>query len=141
MFSISSKLLQFADRVNFLAGGWILNNFCFQQRKKFIVEAKYFIWDDPSLYKLCLGQVIRRCEPEEKFNFILSHCHDKEASGHFKANRTATKILQSGFFQPTLFYDAKRYVSSCDHCQRIGNISKRDKMPLTNILVYEIFNV
>ena len=32
-------------------------------------------------------------------------------------------------------------IQECDQCQRMGNISKRDEMPLNNILVVEIFDV
>ena len=33
------------------------------------------------------------------------------------------------------------HAKSCDRCQRVGNISKRDEMPLTNNLVIEVFDV
>ncbi|XP_062114277.1 uncharacterized protein LOC133825335 [Humulus lupulus] len=37
--------------------------------------------------------------------------------------------------------DAYSYVSCCDRCQRVGNISRRNEMPLTNILEVELFDV
>ena len=40
-------------------------------------------------------------------------------------DRTAHKVLQSGFYWPTIFKDALKFVLSCDECQRIGNIGKR----------------
>ncbi|KAG9453132.1 hypothetical protein H6P81_006036 [Aristolochia fimbriata] len=97
--------------------------------------------EDPFLYKICPDQVIRRCVKEEEATLILSHCHDKEVGGHHNANRIAAKVLQSGFFWPTLFRDAKRYVQSCDRCQRTCNISRRNEMPLNNILECECFDV
>lgn len=149
LFSITSssfvasipKFPWFADYANFLVGNWIPHHLTYQQKKKFISDVKHYFWEDPYLYKVCADQVIRRCVPEEEFQSILSHCHDKEAGGHFGPNRTAAKVLQSGFYWPTLFKDAHAYVSSCDRCQRIGNISRRDEMPLNNILVCEIFDV
>ena len=33
-------------------------------------------------------------------------------------------------FWPTLFKDARKFVLSCDECQRIGNISRRQEMPI-----------
>ena len=51
------------------------------------------------------------------------------------------KVLQSGFYWPTLFKDARKFVLSCDECQRIGNISRRQEMPMNYSLVIELFDV
>ena len=52
-----------------------------------------------------------------------------------------TKILQSGFYWPTIFMDYFEWVKLCDQCQRMGNISKRHEMPLQSILVVQQFDV
>ena len=72
---------------------------------------------------------------------ILTHCHSIECEGHFNAQRTTTKVLQSGFYWPSLFNDAHSFVKSCDRCQRKINIGRRNEMPLTNILEVELFEV
>ena len=51
------------------------------------------------------------------------------------------KVLQSGFNWPTLFKDAHKFVPSCDECQRIGNIGKRQEMPMNYSLAVEPFVV
>ena len=60
--------------------------------------------------------------------------------GHHAGDRTAQKVLQSGFYWPTLFKDARKFVLSCDECQRVGNISRRNEMPMNYSLVIEPFN-
>ena len=50
-------------------------------------------------------------------------------------------MLQSGFYWPSLFKDAHALVSTCDKCQRMGNISRRDDDPLKGILEVELFDV
>ena len=40
-----------------------------------------------------------------------------------------------------MYQDTRKYVSGCDRCQRIGNISKRHEMPMNNILEFELFDV
>ena len=50
-------------------------------------------------------------------------------------------MLQSGFYWPTLFKDAHHFVSTCDKCQRMGSISKRDEPPLQPILEVELFDI
>ena len=43
-------------------------------------------------------------------------------------HRIAHKVLQSGFHWPTLFKDVRKFVLSCDECQRIDNISRGQEM-------------
>ena len=74
-------------------------------------------------------------------NSILYHCHNLQCGGHFGGSRTAAKVLQCGFFWPTLFQDAHGFVKACDHCQRMGNISKGNEMPLNGVLEVELFDV
>ncbi|KAL4297728.1 hypothetical protein GQ457_12G018060 [Hibiscus cannabinus] len=60
---------------------------------------------------------------------------------HFGGNRTTAKVLQYGFYWPTLHRDAQLFCQQCDRCKRTGNISKRNEMPLQNILEVELFDV
>jgi len=93
------------------------------------------------LFRRCGDGIIRRCVPENEFESILLHCHGSDYGGHFSVERTTSKVLQSGFYWPILFKDACGFIEKCDICQRVGNISKRNEMPLNNILEVEIFNV
>ena len=131
----------YADYVNFLAGKIILPDFSYQQKKNFFSEVKHYFWEEPILYRHCADQVIRRCVPEEEMTNILKHCHTLEYGGHFGTQRTAAKVLQSGFYWPTMFKDAHAFVTTCDRCQHTGNISRRNEMPLQNILEVELFDV
>ena len=76
-----------------------------------------------------------------EFNGILAHCCLSPYEGHFGAVKTFQKILDSGFYWPTMFRDCFEYVKKCDRCQRVGNISKSDEMPLQDMLEVEIFDV
>lgn len=81
------------------------------------------------------------CLPQDEVQDVLYHCHASPYGGHFGFNKTASKVLQAGFYWPTLFHDANRYVITCDCCQRTGNISKRDEMPQQGALIVELFDV
>jgi len=70
----------------------------------------------------------------------LSKCHGSAYGGHHAGDRTAQKVLQSGFYWPTLFKDARKFILSCDECQRVGNISRRNEMPMNYTLVIEPFD-
>jgi len=52
---------------------------------------------------------------------------------------TTAKIIQSGFFCPSLFKDAHTLAQRCDRCQRTGSIYQRHEMPLQNIQEIKVF--
>ena len=107
----------------------------------FFYDLRHYFWDDPHLYKEGVDGVIRRCVPEHEQEQILRKCHSESYGGHHARDRTAHKVLQSGFYWPTLFKDAHKFVLSCDECQRIGNISRHQEIPMNYSLVIEPFDV
>jgi len=113
----------------------------YQQRKKLRSDARYYFWDDPFLFKIGVDGIFRRCVPYEETRSILAHCHSSAYGGHASFSKTATKVLQSGFFWPSIFRDARTFIASCDKCQRTGNMTKRNEMPLHSILEVEVFDV
>nr|GFC56057.1 reverse transcriptase domain-containing protein [Tanacetum cinerariifolium] len=49
--------------------------------------------------------------------------------GHYGANYTAKKVIDSCFYWPTIYKDAYELVKRYDSCQRQGKISQKDEMP------------
>ncbi|KAL2237448.1 UNVERIFIED_CONTAM: Retrovirus-related Pol polyprotein from transposon [Sesamum indicum] len=131
----------YADLVNFLATNTLPNDLSRAKREKIRSDAKYYVWDDPYLWKYCSDQIIRRCVPESEVTSILEFCHSHACGGHFGPKRTALKVLECGLFWPNLFKDSYLFCKSCKNCQMTGNLGPRDQMPLTSILVCEIFDV
>ncbi|GJW92726.1 reverse transcriptase domain-containing protein [Tanacetum coccineum] len=74
-------------------------------------------------------------------NYLSNPTSSKPTGGHYGPNVTAKKDLDSGFYWPTIIKEAHTLVRLLEACQKTGNISKRDKMPLTNIQVCEIFDI
>ena len=141
LYSVSLVAPWYADLANFKASNLVPKGWTSQQKKKFFKEAKYYVWDEPFLFKKGIDGILRRCIPESEVNSILWHCHSSPCGGHYRSERTAQKVLQSGFFWPTVYKDSKAYVTHCDQCQRIGNITMKHEGPLNTILEVEIFDV
>uniref|UniRef100_A0A2N9GYX5 RNA-directed DNA polymerase n=1 Tax=Fagus sylvatica TaxID=28930 RepID=A0A2N9GYX5_FAGSY len=139
LFSLSN-LPWYAYIVNYLAVGEIPKDWSTQDKRKFLVEVRNFYWDDPNLFKYCPDQIIRRCVPNDEVISVLKFCHSEACGGHFSIKKTAAKILQCGFYWPTLFKDTNNFCRSCERCQKLGAISRRNMMPLNPILVIEIFD-
>ena len=56
-----------------------------------------------------MDQVVTRCVPQDEF-------HSHFCGGHFGAKRTAHKVLESGFYWPSIFKDAYHFCKSCEKC-------------------------
>ncbi|RVW58679.1 putative mitochondrial protein [Vitis vinifera] len=51
------------------------------------------------------------------------------------------KVLQSRFCWPSLFKDAHIMCRSCDRCQRLEKLTRRNQMPMNPILIVDLFDV
>ena len=131
----------YAHIANFLSTGEIPADRKEQDRKYFLAKIHSYYWEEPFLFKYCADHIIRKCVPEEEQQGILSHCHENACGGHFASQKTAMKVLQSGFYWPSLFKEAHQMCRVCDRCQRLGKLSRRHMMPLNPILVVELFDV
>ncbi|XP_052297015.1 uncharacterized protein LOC127902226 [Citrus sinensis] len=121
----------YADFANYLVSGLLPHELNYQQRKMFLYDVKSYQWDEPYLYKLCSNHVIQICVSDEEIPHIPHSCHAATYGEHFGGHRTVAKVLQSGYYWPTIFKDAYEFSKCCDKCQRVGNISQRHEMPLT----------
>ncbi|CAM8910533.1 unnamed protein product [Rhodiola kirilowii] len=131
----------YADFVNYLTCNIIPEGLSYNQKSKFLHDVSRYYWDDPFLYKLCSDGIYRTCVPKEDFNEIIACCHSSSYGGHGSASKTTSKILQSGFYWPSMFKDTYEFVKACNECQRMGNIARREEMPQKGILEVEIFDV
>ena len=121
----------YAHTANFLATGEIPPDWKEQDKKYFFAKIHSYYWEEPFLFKYCADQIIRKCVPEEEQQGILNHCYYSACGGHFASQKTAMKVLQSGFYWPSLFKEAHQMCRVCDRCQRLGKLSRRHMMPLT----------
>ena len=131
----------FANIADCLSVGIIPYGLSLQQKKWFFAIVKHYFWDEPLLFRQCADQIIPRCVLEIKMGDMLKHHHSLEYGGHFYGHRTTVKVLQLGFYWPSMFKDAHLFAKSCDRCQRTNNIGKRNEMPLMTIIEVELFDV
>ncbi|GJW61078.1 reverse transcriptase domain-containing protein [Tanacetum coccineum] len=95
-------------------------------------------------FRLCKHLVvgmIRRCVSGPETHTILDQCQHGPTGGHYGPTTTAKKVLDLGFYWPTIIKEAHTLVCLCKVCQKGRNISKRDEMPLNNIQVCEVFDI
>ncbi|CAM8908137.1 unnamed protein product [Rhodiola kirilowii] len=141
LYAISTKVPWYAQIVNYLVGGTFPPSFTKAQCMKLRHDARHYLCDDPYLWKIGVDQMLRRCIPDSEIASVISFCHEFACGGHFGPKRTARKILDSGFFWPSVFRDAYEKCKKCDRCQRVGNVSARNEMPQVPILVNDVFDI
>ena len=111
LFSVSVTLPWYANIVNYLVTNMLPPSLSKAQRDKIKSDAKYFVWDDPYLWKHCTDQVMRRCVPENEIISILTFCHSYACGGYFGTKRTTRKVLECGFYWLSSFGDSYSFVS------------------------------
>eukprot|EP00253_Pinus_taeda_P021774 PITA_21774 len=121
LFAISVISPWFVDIENYLVSAQFLPHLCSKEKSKIVRKSAPLTWIGGNLFKLGPDQTLRRCVKEEEVFDILLTYHDGPCGGHFAAKRNAFKILQVGYYWPTLHQDVRRYISQYDRCQRSGN--------------------
>jgi len=106
----------FANIVNYLVTNQTSSHWSKNDIYWFLSQVWYFFWEKPYLLKYCSDQIIRRCIPDEEVKSVLSFCHELACGGHFDPRKTVEKVLQSGFYWPTLFKDAYEFCKTCPRC-------------------------
>ncbi|GJV55630.1 reverse transcriptase domain-containing protein [Tanacetum coccineum] len=97
----------FADFANYLVADIIPKGMTYQQKNKFFSDLKHYFWEEPYLFKVCSDGMIRRCVSRPETRTILDQCHHGPTGGHYGPNVTAKKVLDSGFYWPTIIKDGK----------------------------------
>ncbi|XP_069151915.1 uncharacterized protein [Solanum lycopersicum] len=104
-------------------------------------DVKKFFWDEPYIYQSSVGGIIRLCVHEVKLLSVLEECHSLPVGGQHSGICIAHKILQCGYYCPTIHQDAHDFTESYDRCQREGGISARQELSLNIILLIDLFDV
>eukprot|EP00253_Pinus_taeda_P016390 PITA_16390 len=139
LFAISVLSPWFADIANYLVSTQFPLHLPSKGKSKIVRNNAPFTWIGDNLFKLGPDHILRHCVREEQVFDILLTCHDGPCGGHFAAKKTAFKILQAGYYWPTLHQDVRRYTSQCDRCQRMGKPTPRDEIPLQPQVTFDRF--
>ncbi|KAM7311781.1 uncharacterized protein ISCGN_008688, partial [Ixodes scapularis] len=88
-------------------------------------------------YGTSAGREVHQLVVPKKFRTtILKMAHDGILAGHQGAQKTINRVLEE-FFWPGVGADVKRFVKSCDRCQRTTPKGKVPKMPLGSMPLIE----
>jgi hypothetical protein len=139
LFSISTFTSWYVDFTSYLVTNKLPQGMTSREKQRIIQLSANYMWHEDTLYRTRPDLVIKRCVWEDEMQDIFRVFHDGPCGGHFANKRIAYKILQSGYYWPTIFKYEKKYVASCDDCQRMGKPTTADEMPLQAQVVIETF--
>eukprot|EP00253_Pinus_taeda_P024859 PITA_24859 len=139
LFVVVVQTPWYANVANYLAVGKLPKHLTPNERKQIVQRSTKFSWIGGYLFHTGADMQIRRCVRRDEIFDILKACHDQPCGGHFVDRRTAHKVLHTGYYWPTIFKNANKFVQACDSCQRAGHPSQSDEMPLKPQLVIEPF--
>ena len=140
LFVISVLSPWFADIENYLVSTQFPPNLSSKEKRKIVRKSAPFTWIGGNLFKLGPDQILRMCVRDEEVSDVLLTCHDGTCGNHFAAKRIAFKVLQAGYYWPTLYQDVKIYTSQCDRCERMGRPTPIDEMPLHLHVTFKPFD-
>jgi transposase InsO family protein len=130
---------QFIEIVQFLSTGMAPREYTAIQKKQLVVCASDFQLIAGQSYKIGPDEILRRCVMEVERPLIFAKSHEGITRGHYARKETVQKVLRAGLRWPNLHKDAKKYYKGCDVCQRVGNPSRRDEIPLAPQLTLQVF--
>jgi hypothetical protein len=139
LFFIDKVSPEYAEIINYLQTNTFPEGLSKKQQQRLIFKAAPYSIIADTLYKKGKDGVLRRCIMNSEVPLILQGCHSDPAGGHFAGNVTARKVLQAGYWWPTLFNDCVTYTRQCDVCQRVGKPTSTSAMPLHPILALAPF--
>ncbi len=91
------------------------------------------------MYKMGQKNKMCRCLTTLEAQILMKELHEGVPIGHFVANITIKKILDVGYWWPTLFKDTHKFCKSCDNCQKIKGLKTKSLAKLVTTLLEEPF--
>src|SRR5437867_8554240 len=98
--------------------------------KEFVINSDNgLLYHKDQLYGVEVFQLV---VPETKRKMIMTSSHDSSWSMHFGAIKTIQRI-KAYFYWPSIVQDVRKYVSSCEKCQKRARITKFDRVPIQHV--------
>jgi len=82
-------------------------------------KAKPFTLKEGIMYRMGQDNRMRKCLTTSKAFIVLKELHEGVIGRHFTTNITTKKILDAGYWWPTLFKDIHDLCKSYENCQKI----------------------
>ncbi len=86
------------------------------QKQKFAIKVEPFTLKEEIMYRVGQDNIMRKCLTTSEAQILLKEPHEGVVGGHFFIDIIAKKILDEGYWWPTLFNNTRDFCKSCDNC-------------------------
>ena len=102
--------------------------------RKLKVKATRFVLIKDVLYKRGFSCPYLRCLSTEEVDYVMREVHEVICENHSRSRSLVHKLMQAGYYWPTMQKDAEAYVKTYDKCQRFNNIIRQPIEELTSMM-------
>ena len=99
--------------------------------RKLKVWAARFALIKDVLYKRGFSHPYLRCLGNEEADYVMREVHEGICGNHSGSRSLVHKLVQAGYYWPTMKVDVEAYVKAYDECQRFSNIIRQPTEELT----------
>ncbi|KAL5564601.1 hypothetical protein UlMin_027765 [Ulmus minor] len=118
--SISDKTTWMDPIVTYLCDGTLPED-KFETRRLRFRSVSYYL-DKDKLRKRSFSLPSLTCLNEDQAKYVLQEVHEGVCGNHSSGRALAHKMLQQGYYWPTIQADSLAFVQKCDKCQRFSTI-------------------
>ena len=120
--------------VSYLKNGILLDER--EAARKLKVQAARFILMKDVLYKRGFSHPYLRCLCPEEADFVMREVHEGICGNHSRSRSLVHKLIQAGYYWPTMQKDTQTYIKACEKCQRFSNIIRQPSEELTPMIAH-----
>jgi hypothetical protein len=117
----------------------MLERFTTSQRQYLAQRAKPFMLQEEIMYRFGQNNKFHQILQLNQVSTILQELHGGVTRRHFSSNIIVQKILDVGYWWPTMNQDVHEYYRTCDQHQIIGNMLIQNLAKLVITLLEEPF--
>jgi hypothetical protein len=123
LFSIKPMGMQ--EVKSYLETCHMLETLNLAQKQKLARKFEPFPLKEGKNYKVGQNNKLHKCLTTLETQFVLKELHKRVVGRQFAANITTKKILDAGYWSPTLLKDIHEFSKFCDSCQKIGGLKTK----------------
>jgi len=129
-----SSMPWFAKNINFLASGFLPAYWSTEDKRNFLSDVQKFYWDALTYSNIVLIKYFKDAFLTMRQVVSLDFVILRHVGVISRKKKMTAKILQCGFYWPTMFKDTHVFCKACENCQKSGFTSKH-KESLDNLLL------
>ncbi|XP_022042055.1 uncharacterized protein LOC110944716 [Helianthus annuus] len=105
------------------------------EAERFKIKARQYVLQGETLYKKGYLVPLLRCVGPEQSQYLVKEVHEGICGAHFGARSVVAKLMNLGYFWPSMHRDTTKLLRKCDACQihaPVPKSPKHDLVPITS---------